>query len=192
MSSRIKDIREELLSRAWYTLKRYTYKWKTFSGPWQEQTREVYNRGNGVAVLMYNSKSRKVLLLHQFRMPTWVNGNEDGLLLETPAGVLDSDDPQTCMKREIEEETGYRAQHITPVFQTYMSPGAVTEILYFFTCDYSKAIRVAPGGGNEHETEDLLVEEYSFQEVRTMVKDARIKDAKTLLLLQHGILNGLI
>ncbi|THD65729.1 NUDIX domain-containing protein [Robertkochia marina] len=192
MNSRIKDIREEILSKAWYTLKRYTYQWKTFKGPWQEQSREVYDRGNGAAVLMYNSNTKKVLLIKQFRMPTWVNGNKNGLLLETPAGVLDSNDPEACMKREIEEETGYRVQHITPVFQTYMSPGAVTEILHFFTCDYSKATKVATGGGNEHETEDLFVEEYPFKEIRTMVNEGAIKDAKTLLLLQHGMLNGLI
>lgn len=185
-------IREETLSKAWYTLKRYTYSLKTFNGSWQEQTREVYDRGNGAAVLMYHSTAKKVLLLKQFRMPAMVNGHRDGILLEVPAGVLDSNDPEACMIREIEEETGYRVTAVTPLFKAFMSPGAVTEILHFFACDYSKAEKIHEGGGCPGETEDLLPEEYSFEQVRAMVSKGEIEDAKSLLLLQHGILKGLI
>lgn len=192
MSSRIKDLHEEVLSRAWYTLRRYTYKWKTFRGPWQEQKREVFDRGNGVAVLMRNSLTNKIMLVSQFRLPTWLNGNPEGLLLEVPAGVLDSDNPELCMIREIEEETGYRINRVERIFEAYTSPGAVTEKLYFFYCDYARAEKVNNGGGRIDETEDLLLKEYSPEEVRNLIANGSIKDAKTLLLLQYGMLQGWI
>lgn len=192
MTERIKAVSEEILSRAWYTLKRYTYEWKTFKGPWQEQIREVYDRGDGVAVLMYNSQTQKVLLVRQLRFPTWLNGNKNGLLLEVPAGVLDTKDPKACMIREIEEETGYTVNGVTKIFETYTSPGALTEKLHFFYCDYANAPRLNEGGGCEQETEDLLVTEYTFSEVREMVKNDQIQDAKTLLLLQYAMINKLI
>lgn len=188
MSSRIKDMKTEILSKAWYTLRRYTYQWKTFSGPWQEQSREVYDRGNGVAVLMHNSHTKKITMVRQFRLPTWVNGNPGGILLEVPAGVLDTKDPKECMIREIEEETGYRVDDVKPLFEAYTSPGAVTEKLYFFYCDYAEADKVHPGGGKPEETEDLLLEEFSVEEVKDMMAKGLIKDAKTLLLIQHAMI----
>lgn len=192
MNERIKEIKEVVLSRAWATLKQYSYQWKTFKGPWQEQTREVYDRGNGVAVLMYNSLSEKIMLTRQFRMPTWLNGNNSGILLEVPAGVLDTKNPETCIIREIEEETGYQVEQVEYLFEAYTSPGAVTEKLYFFSCDYASATRLHEGGGCAGETEDIQVVEYTFSEVREMMKKSSVQDAKTLLLLQYGIANGLI
>lgn len=188
MSSRIKLLREEVLSRAWYSLKRYTFLWKTFKGPWQEQEREVFDRGNGVAALMHNNATGKILLVTQFRIPTWLNGNADGLLLEVPAGALDSDDPEACMLREIEEETGYRVNKVDKLFEVYTSPGAVTEKLFFFYCDYANAVKVHPGGGNTEETEDLLVREISVNNIREMIGRGEIRDAKTLLLLQYAMI----
>lgn len=192
MNATIKDLSVEILSKAWYSLKRYTYKRKTFRGPWQDEQREVYDRGNGVAVFMHNSESGKIMMVRQFRLPTWVNGNPDGCLLEVPAGVLDTKDPKECMIREIEEETGYRVSAVKPIFEAYTSPGAVTEKLYFFYCDYAHAQKVNHGGGNIEETEDLLVEEYSAEEIRAMLDQGDIKDAKTLILLQYGMLQGWI
>ena len=192
MTPRIREISEEVLSDAWYTLKRFTFQWKTFKGPWQKQVREVYDRGNGVAVLLHNSRTGKVLLVRQFRMPTFLNGNASGMLLEVPAGVLDTDDPEACMIREIEEETGYRVDKLRKLFEAYTSPGAVTEKLYFFYCDYAWATRVDEGGGNPEETEDLLIEELQVDELKTMMRNGEIQDAKTLLLLQYGLLHGLL
>ncbi|WP_224489309.1 NUDIX domain-containing protein [Robertkochia flava] len=192
MILRLKDVNVETLSDAWYTLKRYTFTWKTFKGAWQRQSREVYDRGNGVAVLMHNSHTGKVLLVRQFRMPTYINGNPTGLLLEVPAGVLDTDNPEECMIREIREETGYTVPTVTRLFEAYTSPGAVTENLHFFYCDYAGALKTDEGGGSTEETEDLLVEEYPVTAIKNMLTRSEIKDAKTLLLLQYGFLKGLI
>ena len=150
-----------------------------------EQTREAYDRGNGATILLYNKEARKVILTRQFRLPTFINGNDSGMLIEACAGLLDKDDPENCIRRETEEETGYRITHVQKIFEAYMSPGSVTEILYFFIAEYSKDMKVNEGGGAEHEEENIEVMELDFQKAIMMMESGEIKDAKTIMLLQY-------
>lgn len=180
----------EILSDNWYTLKKITYEIEK-NGERQEQVREAYDRGNGATILLYNKENRTVILTRQFRLPTFINGNETGMLIEACAGLLDKDDPEGCARREAEEETGYKVMHVEKVFEAYMSPGAVTEILYFFTAEYSKDMKVHDGGGLVDEQEDIEVLEYGFDEAWQKVQSGEIKDAKTIMLLQYAKLNGL-
>ncbi len=188
----VRNIRKEILSDHWYTLNRYTYEYQKEDGRWERQQREAYDRGNGAAVLLYNREKKKVVLTRQFRMPTYVNGNGDGMMIEVCAGVLDGQNPLDCIRKEVEEETGFRIPHAEKVFEAYMSPGAVTEVMHFFLAPYDENMKVGPGGGAEDETENIEVLEVPFEEALAMISSGEIRDAKTIILLQYARLNNLI
>lgn len=185
MNSKVKILNTEILSNNWYTLKKISYEIQKSNGSWQKQVREAYDRGNGAAILLYNKDTKTVILTRQFRLPTFINGNEDGMLIEACAGLLDKDNPEDCIRRETEEETGYKVSAVQKVFEAYMSPGSVTEILYFFIAEYSSEMKVHDGGGIEHEQEDIEVLELSFEKALNMMESGEIKDAKTIMLLQY-------
>lgn len=188
----IRNHTSELLSDNWYILRKHTYEYRTRDGEWVPQIREAYDRGNGAAILLYNKEKGTVLLTRQFRLPTFINGNETGMMIEVCAGLLDEDDPAACIKRETEEETGYRIDDVTKVMEAYMSPGSVTEILYLFIGEYHAYQKVSDGGGVEEETEDIEVLEASLEQALDMVKTGEIKDAKTIMLLQYAQLEKLL
>jgi GDP-mannose pyrophosphatase NudK len=188
----IKIVKEELLSDNWYTLKKYTYEIVKQDGIRQIQTREVYDRGNGAVILLYNQEFKTVILTRQFRLPSFVNGNKKGVLIEACAGLLDKDNPEEAIKRETEEETGYRIKEVKKIFESYMSPGSVSEILYFFIAEYTPSMKVHAGGGIEHEQEDIEVLEIPFNEAFAMIGSGEIRDAKTIMLLQYIKINQIL
>ncbi len=190
MNEKIKIIEQKLLSDNWYRLYKYTFDYKTQSGEWQRQSREAYDRGNGAVILLYNSTQKTVILTEQFRLPTYVNGNENGMLIEACAGLLDKDNPEDCIRRETEEETGYKIKDVRKIFEAYMSPGSVTEILFFFIAEYSKEMKIGEGGGHADEQENINVLEISFENALKMIKTGEIKDGKTIMLLQYLQING--
>ncbi len=187
---RIRNVVRETLSDAWYTLYRYTFEYLRSDGRWDRQQREAYDRGNGAAVLLYDPERETVLLTRQFRMPTFINGNPDGLLTEVCAGLLEGDDPESCMLREILEETGYEVPSVEKVAEVYTSPGAVTEMLYLYTAAYNPGMRKQAGGGVAAESEDIELLEWPYSKVGEALEQGSIRDAKTLILLQHAILFG--
>ncbi|AYA38708.1 GDP-mannose pyrophosphatase NudK [Hymenobacter oligotrophus] len=182
----------ELLSDDWYTLHKYTFALQQADGEWCHQSREVYDRGNGAVILLYHPERHTVVLTRQFRLPTYLNGNPTGMLIEAPAGLLDDDHPEDCVRREAEEETGYRVHHVQKVFEAYMSPGSVTEIVYFFVAEYLDDHRMHAGGGVVHEQENIEVLELPFAEALRLMHAGEIKDAKTIMLLQYAQLHGLV
>ncbi len=188
----IRIAEEKLLSDNWYTLKTTAFDLKRRDGTWQRQHRETYDRGNGATILLYNRAQKTVILTRQFRFPTYVNGNASGMMIEACAGLLDQDDPETCIKRETEEETGYVVSQVRKVFEAYMSPGSVTERLYFFIGEYSARDKVSDGGGHPHEGEDIEVLELSLDAALEMIAHGEIVDAKTIMLLQYAKLQGLV
>ena len=192
MSEKVKIISKEILSSNWYTLRKVTYEFQKKDGSWQQQNREAYDRGNGATILLYSKENNSIILTRQFRLPTFLNGNADGMLIEACAGLLDKDNPEDCIRRETEEETGYKISEVRKIFEAYMSPGSVTEILYFFVAEYSKAMKVTDGGGVEHEQEDIEVLEIPFDKAISMMKNGGIRDAKTIMLLQYAILENLL
>ena len=188
----IKILKREVLSDNWYILRKITYEFKKRDGSVQKQTREAYDRGNGATILLYNTNNKTVILTKQFRLPTFINGNESGMLIEACAGLLDKDNPEDCIKRETEEETGYKVSHVRKVYEAYMSPGSVTEMLYFFVAEYSKEMKVNEGGGIEHEQEDIEVLELPFVKAIQLMETGEIKDGKTIMLLQYAKLHNLV
>jgi GDP-mannose pyrophosphatase NudK len=187
----INILHTETLSDNWYTLKKVTYEYFKGNGERKVQSREAYDRGNGAVILLYNKENRSVILTRQFRLPTYINGNETGMLIEACAGLLDKDAPEACIRRETEEETGYKVQEVQKVFEAYMSPVSVTEILYFFVAQYTPMMKVTDGGGMEHEEENIEVLELSIEKAKEMMKSGEIRDAKTIMLLQYVLLNNL-
>jgi len=192
MHTTIKILQTDILSDNWYILRKITYDYLQKDGTWKTQTREAYDRGNGATILLYNKESGNVILTRQFRLPSFINGNPDGMLIETCAGLLDKDNPEDCIRRETEEETGYKITAVRKIFEAYMSPGSVTEILYFFVAAYTKDMKVHEGGGVAHEQENIEVLEMPFQKAFSMIDAGEIKDGKTIMLLQYAKLNGLV
>jgi len=182
----------ELLSDNWYSLRKVIYDYQKKDGTWETQEREAYDRGNGATILLYNKTQQTIILTRQFRMATYVNGNKDGMMIEACAGILEQENAEESIRRETEEETGYKISKVQKVMETYMSPGSVTEILYFFIAEYTKEMKVNEGGGVAAEQEEIEVLELDYQEALTMVKSGEIKDAKTIMLLQYAELNGLL
>lgn len=182
----------EVLSDNWYTLNKVTFDIQKSNGDWETQEREAYDRGNGATILLYNKESQTVVLTKQFRLPTYVNGNETGMLIESCAGLLDKDNAEDCIRKETEEETGYRIRMVEKIYEAYMSPGSVTEILYFFVAEYDKNMKVSEGGGLAEEQENIEVLELDFDQAIHMISTGEIKDGKTIMLLQYAQIHNLL
>jgi nudix-type nucleoside diphosphatase (YffH/AdpP family) len=188
---RVRIIEERVLSDDWYVLKKTTFEYRCRDGRWQRQSRETYDRGNGAVLLLFNVERATVVLTRQFRFPAFVNGCPDGFLIEACAGLLDGDDPLTCIRREAEEETGFAVRSPRKILEAYMSPGSVTEKLHFFVAEYDLRDQVSGGGGDATEGEDIEVIELPLSEALQMIAGGEIQDGKTIMLLQHAAIVGL-
>lgn len=191
MEPKITIHKKELLSDNWYTLNKIVFDYERQDGTIQRQEREAYDRGNGATILLYNKTKGTVVLTRQFRMPTYLNGNSNGMLIEACAGLLEKDNAEDCIRKETEEETGYKISHVRKVFESYMSPGSVTEILYFFVAEYEDHMKVNEGGGTD-EGEDIQVMEMPFAEAIAQIASGEIKDGKTIMLLQYAQIHNLL
>lgn len=188
MSLKINIIKDKLLSENWFVLRNFTYELTDKKGEVLRHKREVYDRGNGATILLYNRDKNSVVLTRQFRIATYINGNESGMLIEACAGLLDDDSPEDCIRKEAIEETGYAVGQVEKLYACYMSPGGVTELIHFFAAEYNDSLRDNAGGGVEDEDIDVL--EMPFPDALAMVKDGRIRDGKTIMLLQHAQIAG--
>ncbi len=190
MSLNIHVIKDKILSENYFLLRNMTYELTRRDGSVVRHKREVYDRGNGATVLLYNPNKQSVVLVRQFRVATWVNGNPDGMLIETCAGLLDNDAPEVCIRKGAIEETGYQVGEARKVFELYMSPGGVTELIHFFIAEYSEAQRANRGGGVDDE--DIEVLELPFVRALEMVASGEIQDGKAVILLQYLQNSGLM
>ena len=191
LKPQIKNIEKKILSDNWYTLYKVIFDYRRKDGTWIQQIRESYDRGNGAAILLYNNEKDTVVLIRQFRMPSFLNGNDSGMLIETCAGLLDDNDPDTCIIKEVFEETGFRIDVVEKVMHAYMSPGAVTEVVHLYLGEYTDQMKVNKGGGLEEEHEEIEVLELPFSQAMNMIRTGEIIDAKTIILLQHLALRKL-
>ncbi|WP_336665868.1 NUDIX domain-containing protein [Enterobacter mori] len=194
MQSKRADIRiidSETLSDNWYILKKFTFDKQRRDGEWQRQSREVYDRGNGATILLYNRDKKTVILTRQFRFPVFINGHE-GDLIEAAAGLLDNMDPESRIKAEAEEETGFRVSRVEKIFEAYMSPGSVTEKLYFYLAEYHPRDQTGKGGGIKSEGEDIDVLEVTLDEALRGIETGQIVDGKTIMLIYHVALKGIL
>ena len=192
MSLNINIIKDKILSENWFVLRNMTYELTRSDGSVVRHKREVYDRGNGATILLYNRHKQTVVLVRQFRIATWVNGNEDGMLIETCAGLLDSDEPEACVRKEAIEETGFEVGEVRKLFELFMSPGGVTELIHFFIAEYNDTQRANGGGGVDDE--DIEVLELPYNRALEMMANGEIRDGKAVILLQYlqtsGLMNG--
>lgn len=190
MQDRIRINSVEVLSDDWAVLKKTIFDYRRNDGVWETQIRQTYDRGDGAVILPYDPERSTVLLVRQFRYPAFVTGHPEQLI-EACAGLLDENDPETAIRKEAEEELGYRLGDIQRIYAPYMSPGSVTERLTFFTAHYTPADRISGGGGAADEGEDIEVLEIPLDQALAMTRDGRIVDAKTIMLIQHLKLEAL-
>ncbi|MGJ8746049.1 NUDIX domain-containing protein [Polaribacter sp.] len=189
---RIKNSKKTLLSDNYYTLNKFNFDYQMSDGSWVHQMREVYERGHGAGILLYNTTKKTVVLIKQFRLPTFLHDNKDGFLIEIPAGLLDLDNPEQCVIRETEEEVGIRLKSVKKVYEGYSSPGVLTEKMHFFVGEYTDDMKVSEGGGLDSETEDIEVLEIPFTEALRMLNEGEIVDTRTIVLLQYAQIHKLI
>ncbi len=191
-NKQVKNIKHTLLSDNYYILNKVTFDFLMKNGEWSNHMREVYDRGDGAGILLYNTKKQTVILTKQFRMPTYLNDNNDGMLVEVAAGMLDKDNPEACIIRETEEETGYRLKSVKKVYEGYSSPGVMTEKMHFFIGEYTDDMKVSDGGGLDTEGEDIEVLEIPFQNAVNMLHNGDIVDVRTIVLLQYALIHKLL
>ena len=185
-NDRVSNLEIEVLSDHWYVLRKATFDYRHRDGRVTREVREAYDRGNGVTILLHDPGAGTVILTRQFRLPIYLNGHPDGMLLETAAGLLDrrGEDPEDAIRREAEEESGVRVGEVRRLFELFMSPGSVTERVTFFAATYSHEQRVSSGGGKADEGEDIEVVELTLDDALAMVGRGEIDDGKTVILLQ--------
>ena len=192
MKERIRNFSSRILSKAHYILNEVTFDFKKGNGEWETQTREVYDKGSGAAILLYNSEKKTVILTRQLRIPIYINeGHKNGMCIEVCAGLLDGLSPEECIKKETLEETGYKIKEVTHLYDAYMTPGAVMEKVSYFVSEYDNTMKVDEGGGLDDEQEDIEVLEILFDEAYRMIFSGEITDGKTIILLQYAKLNKL-
>ena len=191
MNTRVKNIKEEVISDQWATLKKVHFDYQNEDGTWDQVRREVYDRGDGACALLYNVERQTVLLIKQFRLPAYLN-EDSGFLIEACAGMIEDETPEQTIIREIEEEIGYGIDTITKVGDVFMTPGTSTERIHMFLASYEEGQKVSDGGGLVTEHEDITVVEYAFAKALKALKNGEIRDAKTVILLQHLALSGIM
>ena len=192
INPKIANVRIEIIAKNRFTLKRVTNDYQKKDGIWETQVREIFEKEDGATILLYNRERKTIILTRQFRMPTFLNENESGMLIETCAGLVEDGDPEDCARKESIEETGYAVSEVRKVFEAYMSPGAVTSLLHCFVAPYTKEMKISEGGGHVHEQENIEVLEIPFDEAYQMLERGEIRDGKTIMLLQYAKLNDLI
>ncbi|MEA3535335.1 NUDIX domain-containing protein [Rhizobium sp. CC-YZS058] len=185
---KVEVLKDETLSKNWYHLRNVTVAYTGTDGRTRKLKRETYDRGNGATILLYDPERDSIVLVRQFRVPPFMNGHS-GILLETPAGLLDGDEPAEAIRREVMEETGYQVDAVRHLFQAFMSPGAVTEIVHFYAATVKSGDRIATGGGVATEDEDIEVVELPLDQALAMIPTGEICDGKTIMLLQWAALN---
>jgi len=188
----VKNIVKKVLSTNWYTLNKFSFEYQKEDGDWEKQEREVYDCGDAAAILLYNPKKQTVILTKQFRMPVFQNDSTDGMMVEVCAGLLDGDTPEVCIKKEVLEETGYKIDAVEKVFESFMIPGTVMQKVHFFMAEYTEEQKVTEGGGAAYETENIEVLEVPFTKAFNWISSGAIKDGKSVMLLQHAKLMGVL
>ena len=191
MINKVKVLQTNILSGGKYVLKKITFEYYKPDGNRHQQTREVYDRGNAVTILLYNKEKKTVILTKQFRLPAFINGSNPALI-ETCAGMLDNENPEDGIIRETEEETGYKINDVQKIFEAYMSPGALTDLMHFFIAEYNESMKVSEGGGAKGEEENIDVMEVHIEHAIEMIASGEIKDGKTIILLQHARLHNIL
>lgn len=185
MKARI--LNKEILSNRWAEYACYTIEYTRSDGRIEEQKREIHDSGNGAAVLLYNLSKRTVILIKQFRLATLVNDHSTGIITEVCAGLVEENNPEKTIKKEIQEEIGIKLEKVNYLFSGYATPGAKTEKIFFYSAEYANDLILAEGSqGVKSEQEDIITFEENFDVLYDQIFSGEIEDCKTIILLQYA------
>lgn len=184
-----KILSRSILYKGWSTLNSYKVLYMRENGEIQIQTREIYNSGDGAAILLYNPDAQKILLIKQFRLPVYLNHNSDGFILECCAGLLDSKNPKETIIKEVFEETGFLIHEVKKVYEAFATPGAHMEKIHYFVGFYNNNMKINDGGGKIEEQEEIEVVEFDYSQIPLLLEKGKIIDSKTIVLLQWALIN---
>ena len=189
--STIQILNKETLSDKKYPLRYITFEKPDLQGKFQNLAKEVYFRPDVIAVLLVDDERKTILLVKQFRLPTFLNGNDSGYLVEACAGIIEEGEtPEQTVYREAAEETGFRIHGLEKIGGAYSSPGATTEYIHPYIARYNKESKISAGGGLAAEGESIELIELTFEEAKEQLKQGAFRDIKTILLLQHFFSSG--
>ncbi len=188
-SEKIKILSRKILYKGWSTLSSYKVLYRRNNGKEEIQTREIYNSGDGAAILLYNPMDRKLILIRQFRLPVYLNHASDGFILECTAGLLDDMHPIETIKKEVYEETGYVIHDVKKIYEAFATPGAHMEKIHYFVGQYDASMKMSDGGGHETEQEEIEIIEFNYEEIDSLLSGGKIIDTKTIVLLQWALIN---
>jgi GDP-mannose pyrophosphatase NudK len=189
--SSIRILAYDILFRGFGRIAKLVVERRRFGGGAQRLARELYDTGDGVAILLYDPSRKTVVLVRQFRLPAFVGSGRE-FLIEVCAGKLEGEDAVTRIVKEVEEETGFSIREPRRLFEAYMSPGSFAEKLTFFAAPYSQSDRIGKGGGDPESDEDIEILEPTLDEALHMIETGEIIDAKTIMLLYHAQVVGLM
>ncbi|MDP5093295.1 MAG: NUDIX domain-containing protein, partial [Polaribacter sp.] len=183
---KVKNVTSTIISCFWGTLEQVNFDFTFKNGKTVNLTHEVYGKNDGIAILLYNPKTKKVILTKQFRMPVFIAGIQNGYLIEVVGGAMDANEtPEITAIRETEEEVGYKISSVKKVTTSFLSPGILKEKVHLFIGEYFDQNKTENGGGVAAENEEIEVLEISFEEAFQMIKTQEIIDARTIMLLQY-------
>jgi len=191
MTGSLRILARDRLFRGFGEIAKFIVERRRFDGRTQTLTRELYDAGDGAAILLYDPDRATVVLVRQFRLPAFVNGGHEHLI-EACAGKLEGEDAATRIVKEAEEETGISARNPRRLFEAYMSPGCFSEKITFFAARYFSSDRIGKGGGHPESDEDIEILEPTLDEALHMIETGEIVDAKTIMLLYHAKVVGLM
>ena len=189
----IKNAVREVITDFWGTLSRLTFDYTFANNSQKRLTHEVYGRADGVALLLYNRSTRKIILTKQFRAPVWVAGQSHGFLIEVCGGAMDpNENPKDTALREAFEEVGCKPNAIHKVATTFLSPGLLHEKIHLFIGEYTSDELTKNSGGLHEEGEEIEILELPYDEAKELLKSDEVVDARTMLLIQYMIINNLM
>jgi nudix-type nucleoside diphosphatase (YffH/AdpP family) len=186
MKGKVGNLTSKVISNIWGTLEQISFNFSFTNGKTARLTHEVYGRGDGVAVLLYNTATKKVVLSKQFRIPMYVAGVKNGFSIEVCGGIIDKNElPEKSIIRETKEEIGYAISQLQKVSTVFLSPGLMREQVHLYIAEYKGEDKIYSGGGLAVENEEIIVLETSFENALKMIATQEIVDARTIILLYH-------
>ena len=192
-NNRIKNVTTKVISNIWAKLEQVSFDFTFKNGKTERLTHEVYGKNDGVAVLLYNPLTNKIILSKQFRIPMYVAGVKNGFSIEVCGGSIDKDEsPETTVIRETKEEVGYNISELKKVSTIFLSPGLMKEQVHLYVAKYREEDKVENGGGLAAENEEITVLETDFNDALKMIENDEIIDARTIMLLQYAQINELM
>ncbi|MDP5106798.1 MAG: NUDIX domain-containing protein [Polaribacter sp.] len=193
INEKISNVTTKIISNFWGTLEQINFDFTFKNGTTKNLTHEVFGKNDGVAILLYNPASKKVILSKQFRMPVYIAGVHNGFLTEVVGGAIDQNEsPENSAIRETEEEVGYKVKNIKKIATVFLSPGLMKEQTHLFIAAYNEQDKVDKGGGLASENEEIEVLETLFVDALKMIENQEIIDVRTILLLQYVQLHKLV